>query len=129
MTDEQQIRELIATWISASKAGEAETVLKLMSDDVIFLITGQPPMRGKQAFAAMFRAMEGKIKMDAQSEVKEIQVFGDVAYCWTQLAVTVTPLPNGAPMRRSGNTLSILRKMPTGNWVLTRDANMLTVEN
>ena len=31
-------------------------------------------------------------------------------------------------MRRSGYTLTILRKNSAGSWVVTRDANMLTAE-
>src|SRR2546428_14081492 len=50
--DEQAIRQLVATWLSASKAGDTEKVLSLMADDVVFLIPGQPPMRGRAAFAA-----------------------------------------------------------------------------
>ena len=50
--DEQAIRQLVATWLSASKAGDSEKVLSLMADDVVFLVPGQPPMRGKSAFAA-----------------------------------------------------------------------------
>jgi uncharacterized protein (TIGR02246 family) len=129
MTDEQKIRDLIATWIRASNAGDSATVLKLMSEDVVFLMPGMPPMRGREAFAAASCAAEGKIKMDAHSDVQEIQVFGDVAYCWTRLSLTITPLPSGTPTRRSGYTLSILRKTPEGNWILTRDANMLTPES
>lgn len=34
--DEQQIRELVQRWIAASKAGDAQTVLSLMADDVVF---------------------------------------------------------------------------------------------
>ena len=52
-TDEQQIRELVATWMSATKAGDVETVLSLMTDDVKFLVAGRPPF-GKQEFAAAF---------------------------------------------------------------------------
>ena len=37
------------------------------------------------------------------------------------------PLNDGAPIRRAGNTLSILRKQPGGAWVVVRDANMLAV--
>jgi len=36
----------------------------------------------------------------------------------------VTP-PDGEAMRRSGYTLTILRKEPDGRWRLARDANML----
>jgi len=129
VTEEQQIRDLIATWIRASIAGDLPTVLKLMSEDVVFLIAGHPPMMGREAFAAASRAAAGKFEIEAHSDVKEIQVFGDVAYCWTHLSMKVTPHSTGMPTRRSGHTLSVLRKMSEGNWVLIRDANMLTVEH
>ena len=45
--DERAIRDLIATWLEASKAGDTEKVLSLMADDVVFLVTGHPPMRGR----------------------------------------------------------------------------------
>jgi uncharacterized protein (TIGR02246 family) len=35
--DEQEIRQLIATWMAATKAGDVETVLSLMADDAVFL--------------------------------------------------------------------------------------------
>jgi ketosteroid isomerase-like protein len=38
----------------------------------------------------------------------------------------MTPSGGGTPMRRSGYTLTILRKEPDGRWVLARDANLLT---
>jgi len=42
--------------------------------------------------------------------------------------MTITPRDGGTPMRRSGYTLSILRKEADGRWVLARDANMLTAQ-
>ena len=37
--DERAIRELIDAWMKASRAGDTETVLSLMSDDVIFMVS------------------------------------------------------------------------------------------
>ena len=53
-SDERQIRELVATWMSATKAGDLSTVLSLMTDDVVFLVAGQEPF-GKQQFAAAMK--------------------------------------------------------------------------
>jgi ketosteroid isomerase-like protein len=39
----------------------------------------------------------------------------------------MTP-PEGEPVRRAGYTLTILRKEPSGKWVLARDANLLAVQ-
>jgi uncharacterized protein (TIGR02246 family) len=123
--DEQEIRQLVATWIEATKSGDTDTVLSLMTDDVIFLITGQPPMIGKAAFAAAMQSQSGgpRPQFDAKSEIQGIQILGDWAYMWTRLTVIVTP-PGGQPMTRSGHTLTILKKQ-NGKWLLARDANML----
>jgi uncharacterized protein (TIGR02246 family) len=74
-SDESEIRQLVATWMTATKAGDIETVLSLMADDVVFLIAGQPPMVGKAAFAAASRAQSGQAtpKFDGTSEIQEVQ--------------------------------------------------------
>jgi uncharacterized protein (TIGR02246 family) len=125
MQDEQAIRELVATWLSASKAGDTDKVLTLMTDDVVFLTPGQPPMRGKGAFAASQTGMK-RFDMDVTSEVQEIRVLGDWAYMWTNLSLVITPKDGGTPVRRAGPTLSILRK-ESGKWLIARDANMVAV--
>jgi uncharacterized protein (TIGR02246 family) len=119
--DEQAIRDLISTWITASNAGDTQKVLSLMSDDVVFLVAGQKPMR-KADFVVSQTAIKD-VAMEAKSEIQEIRIFDDWAYVWTKLSVVMTP-PGGKSVTRAGNTLSILQKR-NGKWVLFRDANML----
>ena len=123
--DEEEIRELVSTWIRANKSGDIDTVLSLMSDDVVFLMPGQPVM-GKARYAAAARAQPGNnaAAFDGTSEIQEIKVLGDWAFMWTKLTVVATPAGGGPSITRSGHTLSILRKH-NGRWVLARDANML----
>ena len=123
-TDEQAIREVVSTWLRASKAGDSETVLSLMTDDAVFLVPGHPPMRGKAAFASSQAAM-AQFDLNAASDVQEVTVLGDWAYIWTQLSVVMTPKGGGDAVRRSGPTLSIFRR-ESGRWLLARDANMLS---
>lgn len=124
--DERAIRDVISTWLEASAAGESEKVLSLMSDDVVFLVAGHPPF-GKEEFASSQKALSTH-RIEAQSEVREVVISGDLAYARTHLTVVMTPLAGGPPLRRSGPTLSIFRRQKDGRWVLTRDANLLTVE-
>ena len=126
MTDEQAIRELMDTWLRATAAGDLQTVLTLMSDDAVFLVPGQPPLRGKRAFAEAFLAMVPVVRIEASHETSEVQVHGDIAWCWSHLSVTITPRSGGQSSRRAGHTLSILRRESAGNWVVIRDANLLT---
>ena len=123
--DEQEIRQLVSTWMTVTKAGEIEKVLSLMSDDVVFLMPGQPVMR-KAGFAAASRAQAGKDapKFDGTSEIQEIKTLGDWAFMRTKLTVVMTPPGAAQSMIREGHTLSILKKQ-NGKWVLARDANML----
>jgi uncharacterized protein (TIGR02246 family) len=121
--DERAIRDLVATWMAASQAGDVETVLGLMADDVVFMVPGRAPF-GKAAFAADAQAMKN-VRFEGTHDIRELAVLGDWAYLRNYLTVTVTP-PGGAPVRRAGYTLTILRKEPGGKWLLARDANLLT---
>jgi uncharacterized protein (TIGR02246 family) len=123
--DEQEIRDLVTTWLSASKAGDNEKVLSVMAEDVVFLRPGQPPMRGKAAFAAT-QSVLADIDLEATGELQEIKVFGEWAYLWNKLTVVMTPKNGGPPVKRAGDTLSILQKQK-GSWVMFRDANLLAV--
>ena len=113
-SDEQEIRQLVSTWMAASKAREVQTVLSLMADDVIFLMPGQEVM-DKAGFAAAARAQsgqggEGDAGFEGRSEIQEIKVLGDWAFMWTKLTVVVTLRSDAQSMTRAGYTLSILTK-------------------
>ena len=64
--DERSIRDLVDTWMTASKDGDIQTVLSLMTDDVIFMVPGQKPF-GKEAFAAASEGTKG-VQLDGRSE-------------------------------------------------------------
>jgi uncharacterized protein (TIGR02246 family) len=123
--DEQDIRNLIETWLSATQAGDVDTVLALMSDDAMFLSAGQQPMIGREAFARGLNKVLSENVIESNSEIAEIVVCGELAYCRTKLAVTISSKHGQLPILRNGDTLSILRKEADGKWRLTRDANML----
>ena len=126
-SDEEEIRGLVATWITATKAGDIETVLSLMAEDVVFLMPGRPPMIGKSAFvaAAGLQSDRERPQFDGTSDIQEIKVAGEWAFMWAKLSIVMTP-PDGTPsIARAGHTLSILKRQ-NGKWVLARDANMLS---
>ena len=75
MTDDaRQIRELVDSWITASKARDLPALIDMMTDDVVFMTPGRPPF-GKAEFAADSERMKGAA-IDARAEVQEIEVFG-----------------------------------------------------
>ena len=123
--DTDAIRALVGAWISETRAGNVDAVLALMTPDALFLVPGQPPMQGREAFASGLRSVLSHSVVESSSEIDEIEVSGDMAYCRTRLSVTITSKHGHVPLQRTGHTLSILRKGADGMWMLTRDANLL----
>jgi uncharacterized protein (TIGR02246 family) len=122
-SDEQAIRDLVETWMRASRDGDTDTVLTLMADDVVFMTPGREPF-GKEAFATASGGMKD-VTIDGQARIIELQVLGDWAYLRNHIDLTMTPA-GGTPVHRSGYTLTILRKQPDGRWLLARDANLVS---
>jgi len=82
-------------------------------------------MQGREAVARNLRRALSDNTIESASEIDEITVWGDMAYCRTRLAVTIVSKHGQLPLERRGHTLSILRKGADGQWLLTRDANIL----
>ena len=122
--DERAIRELVDTWMDASRRGDTDTVLSLMTDDIIFMTPVREPF-GKAEFEAQSKSMEG-MRIDGRAEIREIRVLGEWAWIRNHLDLTVTPPGGGEPARRSGYTLSILEKGGDRKWRLARDANLVS---
>ena len=123
-TDEQQILALIDAWIEATHTGDLIAQMNLMTEDVAFLTAGSIPMR-REEYAARFRSMIGQVSLRIRSNPQEITITGDIAILWNLLEVSITPLEGGTTIKRAGNTLTVLRRGPDGQWRIWRDANMI----
>ena len=122
MQDREAIKEVVAKWMAASKTGDSETVLGLMTDDAVFMTVGNEPF-GKEAFEAAARAQSG-MKIEGTAEVREIEVFGEVAFARTYITISMQK-DGEAVIKKSGYTLTLFRKGADGAWRLYRDANLL----
>ena len=121
--DEQAIRELVETWMEASRRGDTTAILDLMTDDVLFMTPSREPF-GKEAFRQSSEAMRD-IRMEGRAEIQEIEVLGDRAWIRNHIDLVLTP-SGGEPLHRSGYTLTVLRKGGDGRWRLFRDANLVS---
>ena len=126
-TDEQSIRTLVNTWHAATAAGDVEAVLELMTEDVVFLVAGQPPMKGRSTFEKGLRGLLESHGIESTSEIQEVEVSGTLAYCWSVLKVQITPKAGGKSVLRVGSAVSILKRQTNGSWAVVRDANLLAL--
>lgn len=123
--DKDAIRKLVNNWLELNKKGDIESVLQMVTDDVVFTVPGREPF-GKEAFASFANTMKN-MAIDGTSEIVELEVLGDWAWMRNHLRMTMTA-PTGKPARSSGYTLTILRKNGEGKWLIARDANLLSPE-
>jgi uncharacterized protein (TIGR02246 family) len=121
--DQLAIRNLVETWCRATEAGDVDALGPLMADDMVFLMPGREPF-GKIEFLESSRQSAGKVKISVQADVQEVQVEGDLGYCWLKLGVMVAAPDDAALMEHTGHAIGIYRR-EGDRWVLARDANLV----
>lgn len=109
--DERAIRNLVETWMTASRAGDAATVLSLMADDVIFMVPGQAPF-GKDVFRAGSETMKN-VTMEGSADIRELKIFGDWAYLRNYIEITITPAMRSPSCAKSRAATGCSRVTPT----------------
>ena len=124
VADEEQIRQVMDDWRRLTAEGDVDGLLSLLSDDVVFLTLGNPPIT-KKDFAEGFRKVSAKARIEATQDVKEIRTSGDIATAWSHLTVVLTPKEGGKKSEASGYVLTVFHRSPSGNWLLARDANLV----
>ena len=117
---------MVHAWLEASKRGDSATLLTLLADDVVFITPGREPF-GKEAFAAHDDDQMKDMQMEAEIDIKEIEIAGPWAWMRSFLKVSFTP-NGGEPSKMSGHILTVLQKQPDGRWVIKRDANFVQPE-
>src|SRR4029453_7520865 len=91
-TDRAAIERFTAEWNEAMKAKDAVRLMSMVTEDVLFLPPGFPPIRGRQAVEAMYRAFFpqfSSIEQEAVSE--EIEMMGDWAFAWGRESIVLGP--------------------------------------
>lgn len=123
MSVEQEIREWLNKWLSASAAGDHKSMLPMLTDDIVFLVPGAPPF-GKQQFKDAWEGPMKGARIESRADLEECIAMGDYASTRTRLAVKITTA-DGTSSSSKGYTFSLFRR-EGGRWLLARDANLLT---
>ena len=76
--DERAIRQVVETWIGASRSGDFATVLTLMTDDVVFMVPGQEPF--EQGGIRCGFAKHGQYAIGGHQRILGLHVLGKWAF-------------------------------------------------
>jgi len=120
----EAIRQLTTEWTAATAFQDIPKLLSLLTDDVIFLPRGAPPIRGKRAVEAMYTMFFGQFsKVHQTAVIDEIQISGDWAFSWGTDTMTLVPAAGGDAIVLTGHGLSVLRRDRDGVWKFARGIN------
>ncbi len=121
--DLRQIEELHRRDRAASLSGDLEGLVLLMDEDIVLLLPGGPPTRGRAAVAASLEAQRDKSPEDKIQEYvhefEEVKVLGEWAFEWGSYRGT-TLKPDGTKVKETGHLMRLLRRQPEGGWKVAR---------
>ncbi len=104
-----QYDRLVATYIRAAEAGDAEAIARLYTEDALHLTPGHPPISGRRAIQELHKESMGdgyKLTVNIQ----DFQDQGDTAY-----AAGTYETEDG-----NGNWLEVLQRQSDGSLLLHR---------
>jgi uncharacterized protein (TIGR02246 family) len=125
--DRNAILALVDRWRLATKAKDIHAILELVADDVVFLPSSLPPIKGKDEVEKMYHAFflqYREIKQEAV--IEEVRVAGDWAFLWGTDELRLIPESGEAEIHMRGKGLSILQRQFDGSWRFWRGINNMT---
>lgn len=114
-SDLQAIEEIHKRWIEAELAGDSLAVLRLCTDDVLWIPPDAPLLEGKQAIARWLKVAEVEIE---SLEISGLRIGGGgtVAYKTANYTTAYVAEDSSDVSSVRGTHLWVLRKMENHEW-------------
>lgn len=109
-------------YVTAINSNNLESLLGILTDDVVFLSAHEPVMVGKAAVRPWLEAYLKAFTTHWDKPVQEFVVSGDWAFERYSYTSTDTPLAGGAVVQDTGWGLVIYHHDADGTWRVARDA-------
>ena len=122
--ERRAIEQLNAAWLIAMNSKDVPGLMSMVTDDVVFLPPGMPPIQGRRAVEAMFLSFFPQFALvEQRSTMEELEVAGDWAFMWGSESLTLTPTGGGPALRLDGKGMTVLKRHPDGSWKFARGIN------
>ena len=109
-------------YVTAINSNNLDSLLGMLTDDVVFLSAHEPVMVGKAAVRPWLEGYLKAFKTHWDKPVQEFVVSGDWAFERYSYKSTDTPLAGGAVVEDTGWGLVIYHRDADGKWRVARDA-------
>jgi uncharacterized protein (TIGR02246 family) len=124
----RKIAELFDRWRAAGRAGDAERLAEMVTEDAEFWTSGLPPMRGRDAVRTAFPPVFAQYEVDQEFTFQELIVSGDWAFVRGMEVNRATPRAGGGEIVRRQRAFMVLRRDEDGQWRFARGMTHLPPE-
>ena len=122
MASDATARQAHEAYVAAINSNNLDSLLAMLTDDVVFLSAHEPAMVGKPAVKPWLEAYLKAYKTHWDKPVQEFIVDGDWAFERYSYKSTDTPHGGGAVVEDTGWGLVIYHHDTDGRWRVARDA-------
>lgn len=115
------IHAVLEAYEQALNTSDVAAVLKLYTQDGVFMAQHNPPAVDIEAIEAAYRAVFKAIDLNIKFDIQEIKVIADDwAFARTNSVGTTTINATGDKVPEANQELFLLRKTSEGNWKIAR---------
>lgn len=109
-------------YVNAINSNDLDTLMGMLTDDVVFMAAHAPPFVGKAALTPWLEGYLSAFKTHWDKPVQEFVVNGEWAFERYSYTSTDTPLAGGEPIVDTGWGFVVYHRDPDGKWRVARDA-------
>jgi uncharacterized protein (TIGR02246 family) len=123
--EEAAYKEMLQKWDIAFKAGDADGLADLYTDDAVRMVPDIPAWKGKDAiragFAKQLETGPEKYTLEVENIVEDIVISGEWAYVRGIGKATWSPKSGGEPIHTTSKFMSLNKRQPDGSWKIVWD--------
>lgn len=109
-------------YVTAINSNDLDTLLEILTDDVVFMAAHEPPFVGKAAVRPWLEGYLTAYTTHWDKPVQEFVVAGEWAFERYSYTSTDTPLDGGEPLVGTGWGFVVYHYDDDGTWRVARDA-------
>lgn len=109
-------------YVAAINSNDLDTLLEVLTDDVVFMAAHDKPYVGKEAVRPWLEGYLSAYKTHWDKPVQEFVVIGDWAFERYSYTSTDTPLAGGEVITDTGWGFVLYHREADGKWRVARDA-------
>ena len=122
--DQKAIEELHKKDVTATKVYDVEALTALLTEDIVSMPPGTPPVVGKKANRELLLVGEQASKqvdiVEYDQKWEELKFLGDYAYEWGIFYSVVRQKSGGPTMKSEFRVMRILKRQEDGSWKVHR---------